>query len=76
MKAHVRADDGVLRPDQRIGRRLERLLEFLPGIGCAPEQLEQSAALRRVLQDMKQADDLFIQIVVDLDLAARFPEQH
>lgn len=75
-EAHEGADHKPPRPLDRIVRGLVGNLEFAPGERRQPQQFDQPARLRGILQHPEQPDDVVIEVVVNLGMAARLVQQH
>lgn len=75
-EAHKGANDKPTRPLDRVVSFLPANLEFRSRERRQPEQFDEPRCSRRILQAMKQIDDVVVEIVVDLGIATLFPQQH
>ena len=76
VKRHIGPHDGPLGAGQGVAGRFKRLLECTTCVGRAAQQAHELAALRRVLQLLEDAHNLFVQVVVDLNRAARLAHEY
>lgn len=75
-KTHERPDYEPPRAFDGIIRWVISDLKLAPRKWRQPQQFEQPAGLRRILQYAKQSDNIIVAIVVDLRVAAGLAQQH